>query len=178
MSETAHHKNGRCVEILRNLIMKRGDGDKHAVGESTEHWAYYEPRDTMRNDSGDCRSNGNVHEVPGLNASPDHDNDAIRRCQVNLWRNAHHEDVCIGPANASTPSRGRKGGGVHRENGHPWMFVHEQLSALDALASSPNLQTLQSNNFRCTATKSVSTRRAAFVAPPKIGQASHIPRSQ
>jgi hypothetical protein len=108
----------------------------------------------------------------------EHDNDEVHRRQVGPWRNTHREDVCIGPANASASCRGRTGGGVHSENEHPWMFVHEQLSALDVLPSSLNPETLQSNVPRCSVTKNFSTRRAALVAPPKVVQANYVPSYQ
>jgi hypothetical protein len=57
-------------------------------------------------------------------------------------KNAHHEDVRVGSANASTQSRSKGGGEFHRRYKHCWMFVHEQQGALDVLMLSSDPQTL------------------------------------
>jgi hypothetical protein len=86
----------------------------------------------------------------------EHDDNAVGRRPVHRKRNAHHEDVRVGSANASTQCRGRRGGVRDKENKRRWTFVPEQQSALDALASSSDPRTLPNHETCCSSDENVS----------------------
>jgi hypothetical protein len=92
----------------------------------------------------------------GHGSTVEHDDDAVGRCPADRKRNAHHEDARIGSANALTLCRGRRGGVRGKENKRLWMFIPEQMGALDALASSSNPQKLLDNEIHCPQRKIVS----------------------
>jgi hypothetical protein len=92
--------------------------------------------------------------------------DDINRCrQVDPRKNAHGEDVHVEPVIASTLCRGRRGGGVHSGNEHRLMFVREEQSVLNTLASSSVSRTLENNECCCPEQKEISKRRTVLTAP-------------
>jgi hypothetical protein len=52
--ETAHHTDGRHVENLRKLVVKRGNNAKGSVGGLDGNWAQSETQYTLKNDN-ECR---------------------------------------------------------------------------------------------------------------------------
>jgi hypothetical protein len=90
LSDKVHPNVGHRAENLRNLVGKRGDGTKHAVGKMGRPWARYETQYELRNDKKRrsltvmgkrdselvwLNEKGNLEDehrikIPGSNASP------------------------------------------------------------------------------------------------------------
>jgi hypothetical protein len=66
-----------------------------------------------------------------------HDDVLTHRRWVDPREDAHHEDVHVGSADASTWGRSSGGGEFHIRNEHHWMFVHEQQGVFDVLTLRP-----------------------------------------
>jgi hypothetical protein len=147
----------------------------------------YEPQ--MAAASLRSRSHGDscCHHLDGSNRSNEtlyeHDDELIRRRQVNPRKNAHREDVHVGSANASTQGQSRGGGEFHRRNEHRWTFVHEEQGALDVggldvLVSSSDPRTLRNNKICCSLSKNVSKRRTVPLSLSPYPQVTDSPVSR
>jgi hypothetical protein len=65
-----------------------------------------------------------------------------------------------------------------KENKYCWMFVPEQMCALDANASSSNPQKLLDNKIHCPQRKIVSKQQTVLIAPFSTQQVTDLPISQ
>jgi hypothetical protein len=83
----------------------------------------------------------------GHGTTVEHHDDAVGRRPVDRKRNAHHEDVRVGLANASTQCRGRRGGVRDKEYERRWTFICVS---------------------RCSVNENVSRRRAAHCTLPTV----------
>jgi hypothetical protein len=158
LSETAHQKDECCVEKLKDLASKQGNGATHAVSDSVQTWAQYEAQhklkdnDTHRSSDGKrCRDDRRY--LHSSKSSP-----AGRGGVGYLPTKRDLELVVVGEKGTvfKKPTRSEK---------------------LDMDASSRRGPDVKNNDTRCSMGKLVSKRRVAHTAPLPAISTRDSPRS-